>query len=85
MPASPTPPLPLKSSLSRRIPRNKKLQKEFDLLEAVINIGIQCINDCIEEQYIKELNKENFGYTNCSIKTILNHLRSNWCKVMTLS
>ncbi len=30
----------------------KTLQKEFDLQEAVINIGVQCIIDCVEEQYI---------------------------------
>ena len=35
----------------------KKLQKEFDLQEALTNIGIQRIIDSIEEQYIEELNK----------------------------
>jgi hypothetical protein len=60
----------------------KKLQKEFDLQEAVINIGVQCIINCVEEQYIKKLNEEYFGYASCSIKIILNHPHSNWCKVM---
>jgi hypothetical protein len=36
----------------------KNLQKAFDLQEAVTNIGVQCIIDCIEEQYIKELNED---------------------------
>ena len=36
----------------------KKLQKEFDLQEAVTNIGVQHIIDSVEEQYIEELNEE---------------------------
>jgi hypothetical protein len=52
----------------------KKLQKEFDLQEAVTNIGVQCIIDSIEEQYIEELNKEYFGYANNTIKNVLHHL-----------
>jgi hypothetical protein len=36
----------------------KTLQKEFDLQEAVINIGVQHIIDCIKEQYVKKLNEE---------------------------
>jgi hypothetical protein len=36
----------------------KTLQKEFDLQEAVTNIGVQRIIDSIEEQYIEELNEE---------------------------
>ncbi len=35
----------------------KKLQKKFDLQEAVTNIGVQGIIDCVKEQYIKELNE----------------------------
>jgi hypothetical protein len=62
---------------------SKKLQKEFDLQEAVTNIRVQCIINSVEEQYIKELNKEYFGYTNSTIKSVLHHLQTNWCKVMT--
>ncbi len=61
----------------------KKLQKEFDLQEVVTNIGVQCIIDSIEEQYIKKLSKEYFGYANNTIKSVLHHLRTNWCKIMT--
>jgi hypothetical protein len=61
----------------------KKLQKEFDLQEAVTNIGIQRIINSIEEQYNEELNKEYFRYANNTIKNVLHHLRTNWCKVMT--
>ena len=46
----------------------KKLQKEFDLQEAVTNFGVQRIIDSIEEQYIEELNEEYFGYANSTIK-----------------
>ncbi len=52
----------------------KKLQKEFDLQEAVTNIGVQRIIDNVEEQYIKELNKEYFGYANNTIKSVLHQL-----------
>jgi hypothetical protein len=62
---------------------SKKLQKEFDLQEAVTNIGVQRIINCVKEQYITELNEEYFGYTNSTIKSVLHHLRTNWCKVMT--
>jgi hypothetical protein len=61
----------------------KKLQKEFDLQEVVTNFGMQRIIDSVEEQYIKELNEEYFGYANSTIKSVLHHLRTNWCKVMT--
>jgi hypothetical protein len=61
----------------------KKLQKQFDLQKAVTNIGIQCIINSVEEQYIEELNKEYFGYANRTIKNVLHHLQTNWCKVMT--
>jgi hypothetical protein len=61
----------------------KKLQKEFDLQEAVTNIGVQCIINSVKEQYIKEPNKEYFGYANNTIKSVLRHLQTNWCKVMT--
>jgi hypothetical protein len=61
----------------------KKLQKEFEIQEAVTNFGVQRIIDSVEEQYIEELNKEYFGYANSTIKSVLHHLRTNWCKVMT--
>ena len=62
---------------------SKKLQKEFDLQEAVTNISVQRIIDSVKEQYIEELNKEYFCYTNNTIKSVLHHLQTNWCKVMT--
>jgi hypothetical protein len=61
----------------------KTPQKEFDLQEAVINIGVQCIIDCVKEQYDKELNEEYFGYANSTIKSVLHHLRTKWCKILT--
>jgi hypothetical protein len=61
----------------------KKLQKEFDLQEAVTNISVQFIINSIEQQYIKELNEEYFRYANNTIKSVLHHLQTNWCKVMT--
>jgi hypothetical protein len=32
---------------------------------------------------VEELNEDYFGYANQTIKTLLNHLRTKWCKVMT--
>ena len=61
----------------------KKLQKEFNLQEAVTNIGVPRIIDCIKEQYIEELNKEYFGYANSTIKSVLHPLQTKWYKVMT--
>jgi hypothetical protein len=61
----------------------KRLQKEFNLQEAVTTIGVQRIINSVEEQYVEELNKEYFGYANQTIKTIIDHLHTNWCKVMT--
>jgi hypothetical protein len=55
----------------------KKLQKEFDLQEAVTNIDVQRIINSVEEQYIEELNKEYFGYANNTIKNVLHHLQTN--------
>ncbi len=61
----------------------KQLLREFDLQEAVTNIVVQQIVNSIEEQYTKELNEEYFGYANNTIKSVLHHLQTNWCKVMT--
>jgi uncharacterized membrane protein YgcG len=63
--------------------KTKRLQKEFALQEAVTTIDVQCIIECVEEQYVEELNEEYFGYGNQTIKTIIDHLCTNWCKVMT--
>ncbi len=44
---------------------------------------MQCIIDSVEEQYIEELNEEYFCNINSTIKSVLHHLRTNWCKVMS--
>jgi hypothetical protein len=61
----------------------KNLQKAFNLQEAITDIGVQCIIDSVEEQYVEELNEDYFGYANQTIKSLLKHLCTNWCKVMT--
>ncbi len=61
----------------------KTLQKEFKLQEAVTTIGVQCIIDSAKDQYVEELNKDYFSYANQTIKTLLTHLHTKWCKVMT--
>jgi hypothetical protein len=59
------------------------LLKEFEFQEAGTTIGVQRIIDSVKEEYAKELNKDYFGYNNQTIKTLLTHLCTNWCKVMT--
>ena len=49
----------------------------------VTNIGVQRIINSVKEQYIKELNEEYFGNANNTIKSVLHHLQTNWCKIMT--
>ncbi len=61
----------------------KTLQKEFKLQEAVTTIRVQRIINSVEKQHIKELNEDYFGYANQTIKMILTHLCTKWCKVMT--
>ncbi len=61
----------------------KTLLKEFELQETVTTIGVQCIINSVREQYVKELNKDYFGYANQTIKTLLTHLHTKWCKVMS--
>ncbi len=61
----------------------KTLQKEFELQEAVTTRGVQRIINSVKEQYVKELNEDYIGYANQTIKTLLPHLRTKWCKVMT--
>jgi hypothetical protein len=61
----------------------KILQKEFELQEAVATIQVRCIIDSIKEQYVEELSKDYFGYANQTIKMLLTHLHTKWCKVMT--
>jgi hypothetical protein len=61
----------------------KDLQKSFELQEAITNIGVQHIIDSIEEQCIEKTNEDYFSYANQTIKSLLAHLCTNWCKVMT--
>jgi hypothetical protein len=57
--------------------------KEFELQKAVTTIGVQRIINSVKEQYVKEFNKDYFGYANQTIKMLLTHLHTKWCKVMT--
>jgi hypothetical protein len=61
----------------------KTLLKELKLQEAVTTMGVQRIINSAEGQYVKELNKDYFGYANQTIKMLVTHLHMNWCKVMT--
>jgi hypothetical protein len=62
----------------------KTLLKEFKLLqEAVTTIAVQHIIIRVEEQYVEELNEDYIGYANQTIRTLLTHLCTNWCKVVT--
>jgi hypothetical protein len=73
----------LQRELLRLQANTKNLQKAFGLQEAITNIGVQHIINNIEEQYVKELNEDYSGYANQTIKSLLEHLCTNWFKVMT--
>ncbi len=49
----------------------KTLLKELKLQEAVTTIKVQRIINSVEEQYIKQLNEDYFGYPNQTIKLLL--------------
>jgi hypothetical protein len=55
----------------------------LNLQEVITNIGVQHIINSVEEQNIEELNEYYIGYDNQTFKSLLAHLCTNWCKVMT--
>ena len=44
-------------------------------------MGDKIIVAIVGAQYIKELEEDFTGYTNCTIRDIINHLRTSWCKI----
>ena len=47
---------------------HKNLQKAYKMQESVTNIGVEQTVANVNEQYIKELNREYFVYSNSTIK-----------------
>ena len=38
----------------------------------------------MEEEYLVELKKDYVGYSDKTTKSLLNHLKTTWCKITTL-
>ena len=41
------------------------------------------IIEAVDAEYIEELKKEYVGYKDETPKTLLNHIKSKWCKITT--
>ena len=61
----------------------KKCQKAYNIQESVTDIGVEQIVARVDNQYLKEINKEYFRYPKITIKEVLGHLRATWCKITT--
>ena len=48
---------------------------------AVTDLAVKLIISCVDAQYIKELEEDYIGYANCTIRGLLCHLRTTWCKI----
>jgi hypothetical protein len=70
---------PINQPHSKSSPLKQK-QRHF---KKNFNIRVQCIIDCVKEQYLEELNEEYFGYAISTIKSVLHHLHKKWWKIMT--
>ena len=65
--------------------RHERASINYWTQEAVDNIIVeQIVQEIINEMYVEELDKDYVGYNNQTIKTILSHLKDNWCLVTTL-
>ena len=59
--------------------------QEFWLQEAVDSIIVdRIVREVIDAAYVEELEDDYVGYNTQSIKSILSHLRSEWCIITTL-
>ena len=53
--------------------------------EAVDKISVErIVQDIVDEMYVEELDEDYVGYSNQTIKTILAHIKDNWCIITTL-
>jgi len=53
--------------------------------EAVDDISVErIVQDIVDEMYVEELDEDYVGYSNQTIKTILTHIKDNWCIITTL-
>ena len=53
---------------------HKKLQKTYKMQEAVTDFGVERIVAGVDDQYIEELSKNYFGYSNSTTKEALGYL-----------
>ena len=53
--------------------------------QSVISVVVQrIVSEAVESEYVEELDDEYLGYANQTIKSVLTHIRNNYCTVTTL-
>jgi hypothetical protein len=57
--------------------------KEWRTADAVESIGVRRIIANVESQYIEEIKEDFIGYNNATIRSMITHLRDEWCIVTT--
>ena len=65
--------------------RHERASINYWMQEAVGDIIVErIVQEVVDEMYVEELDEDYVGYNNQTIKTILAHLKDNWCLVTTL-
>jgi len=59
---------------------HKVLWREYQMQEAINEIGVERIVEAVDAQYVEQLEKEYLGYSGISIFVMLQHLRT-WYKI----
>ena len=44
-------------------------------------MGVKIIVASVGAQYLKELEEDFIGYSYCTIRDLIDHLRTSWCKI----
>jgi hypothetical protein len=68
------------NSVEKKKAAHKILWREYQMQEAVNEIGVEKIVEAVDAQYVEQLEAEYVGYTGVTIFSMLKHLRT-WYKV----
>ena len=49
---------------------------------ACLNVGVKIIVASVGAQYLEELEEDFTGYPNCTIRDLIDHLHTSWCKIL---
>ena len=58
--------------------------REFHLQDETDKQLKEKIIEAVEEEYLGKLKKDYVGYSDKTTKSLLNHLKTTWCKITTL-